>query len=98
MTEGAGGLRSAQSLAETARIVAGLELGALTNRRVRSTLSAHLDPPDAFAGPELQNLLVIARALLAAASAREETRGAHVRTDFPETRSSFSHRFTLRSP
>ncbi len=32
---------------------------------------------------ELANLLVCARALLAAATAREESRGAHTRTDFP---------------
>jgi len=40
-----------------------------------------------FADPsgwELQNMLVIARLMIRAAIRREETRGAHVRTDFPE--------------
>ncbi|MDQ6613718.1 MAG: FAD-binding protein [Actinomycetota bacterium] len=79
MTAGAGGLRSAQSLADTDQTVA--DLAAATA---------------GSAPPEVRNLLVIARALLTAAAAREETRGAHVRTDFPESRPSFSHRLALR--
>jgi L-aspartate oxidase len=46
--------------------------------------------------PEEQNLLVVARALLTAATAREESRGAHGRTDFPQTSPAFAHRFVLR--
>jgi L-aspartate oxidase len=46
--------------------------------------------------PEEQNLLVVARALLAAATAREESRGAHGRTDFPQTSPAFAHRFVLQ--
>ncbi|MDQ1427717.1 MAG: L-aspartate oxidase, partial [Acidimicrobiaceae bacterium] len=53
---------------------------------------------DSDASPELRNLVVISRALLTAATAREESRGAHGRTDFPETRPPFSHRFVLRMP
>ncbi len=53
---------------------------------------------DGDASPELRNLVVISRALLTAATAREESRGAHGRTDFPETRPPFSHRFVLRMP
>ncbi len=34
-------------------------------------------------GWELQNMLLVARIMIAAALAREETRGVHVRTDFP---------------
>jgi len=45
--------------------------------------------------PELRNLLVTARGLLLAALAREESRGAHYRTDFPETSDSFCHRLLL---
>ncbi len=36
-------------------------------------------------GWELQNMLCLARLVIAAALRRQETRGAHVRTDFPET-------------
>lgn len=36
-------------------------------------------------GWELQNMLILARLIVEAACARRETRGAHVRTDFPET-------------
>jgi L-aspartate oxidase len=36
-------------------------------------------------GWELQNMLTVARLMIQAALAREETRGVHVRTDFPAT-------------
>lgn len=42
---------------------------------------------------ENTDLLTIARAIVAAASAREESRGAHYRTDFPETQA-LSYRVT----
>jgi L-aspartate oxidase len=35
-------------------------------------------------GWELQNMLTVARIIIAAALEREETRGVHLRTDFPE--------------
>jgi L-aspartate oxidase len=45
-------------------------------------------------GPgELANLAVVGRALVAAASARQESRGGHRREDFPATSDAFSHRF-----
>ena len=37
------------------------------------------------AGWELQNMLAVARVMIAAALAREESRGTHLRTDFPGT-------------
>jgi L-aspartate oxidase len=37
------------------------------------------------AGWELQNLLLVARLVIAAAAERRESRGVHFRTDFPET-------------
>ena len=37
------------------------------------------------AGWELQNMLLVARIMIAAALAREESRGVHLRTDFPNT-------------
>jgi len=36
-------------------------------------------------GWELQNMLTVARIIIEAALIREETRGVHYRTDFPET-------------
>ena len=56
--------------------------------RVKIDVDAH----DA-AGFELRNLLTVARALVAAALAREESRGTHTRIDFPETSPAFLGRF-----
>jgi L-aspartate oxidase len=39
---------------------------------------------DDLEGWELQNMLTLARVMIAAALAREESRGVHLRTDFPE--------------
>jgi L-aspartate oxidase len=36
-------------------------------------------------GWELQNMLTVARITIAAAHQRTETRGVHLRTDFPQT-------------
>jgi L-aspartate oxidase len=47
---------------------------------------------DDVAGHELRNLATVAQALIAGARAREESRGAHTRTDFPDT----SEEFRLR--
>ncbi len=48
-----------------------------------------------FADPvgwELQNMLIISRLIIAAALAREETRGVHLRTDFPAQDDQHWHR------
>ena len=71
MTRGAGVLRDARSLAATGEVVA-----------------ATLAEADTLApgGPreELRNLATVGWALLAAAAAREESRGCHTREDFPD--------------
>jgi len=46
---------------------------------------------------ETANLLLLARALVAAALAREESRGAHCRLDFAEPRTEWQHPWVLRS-
>ncbi|MER7334586.1 MULTISPECIES: L-aspartate oxidase [unclassified Micromonospora] len=68
MTRGAGVLRSAQTLAGTADVLAGLGEG---RGRPRT------------ADWEATNLITVASALVAAAYARRETRGCHWREDFP---------------
>jgi L-aspartate oxidase len=82
MTAGAGVLRSAASLAETDATV--------------SSLASEPSRRDA-GWSELANLLTCARALLTAGAAREESRGAHGRIDFPDTSVAFCHRFLLES-
>jgi len=47
---------------------------------------------------ETANLLALARVMTAAALAREESRGAHYRKDFPATSPSFQHQIILNSP
>jgi len=74
MTEGAGVLRSADSLARTATVLEGVRCD--DDR-------------------ELANLVLVGRALLASASAREESRGAHTRTDFPATSEAFRRRLVI---
>ena len=78
MTVGAGVLRSAGSLAETATVVESI-VPVGEEREVY----------------EVANLIEVARGLLAAAAAREESRGAHTRTDFPETSDDFRCRLVL---
>ncbi len=69
MTAGAGVVRSAGSLAAAAGVV--------------GEVAAAISGTD-VASRELANLADVARALLGAAAAREESRGAHTRADFPE--------------
>jgi L-aspartate oxidase len=73
MTEGAGVLRSAASLAAAAD-----EVG-----DVAATAASW---PAGRAAGEVANLAAVAGALLRAADARVETRGAHARVEYPESR------------
>ncbi|MGH9123392.1 MAG: hypothetical protein ACRDZ8_01535 [Acidimicrobiales bacterium] len=101
MTAGAGALRSAASLADTAQVATDLWSAAGFDAKSPRSDAVIWQQPVAgggFDAPELRNLLVIGHALVHAAAAREETRGAHVRTDFRERRAEFSHRFVLRMP
>jgi L-aspartate oxidase len=75
MTTGAGVLRSAGSLDETAAVLG--------------------DVAAAATDSEVQNLALSGWALVHAARAREESRGAHTRSDFPETSDAFAVRLVV---
>jgi L-aspartate oxidase len=85
MTRGAGVVRSAASLG-TARAAVD-ELATALGDRARSVGRG-----------ELANLLQLADALLEAALARTESRGAHARAEFPETDPSWRRRQVLVPP
>jgi L-aspartate oxidase len=44
---------------------------------------------------EVRNLATVGRALVAAAQVREESRGCHTRTDFPETSAAFARHLVI---
>jgi L-aspartate oxidase len=73
MTEGAGVVRSAASLGRAAAGVAAMAAAVGAG-----------DPVDRAHG-ELANLVTAAHSVLSAATLRSETRGAHARSDFPES-------------
>lgn len=83
MTTGAGVLRDAGSLARTSVAV-----------ESASAVAAAGSGAEAW---ELANLATIAGALLAAASQRTESRGAHTREDFPDASPGFSDRLVIRA-
>ena len=85
MTDGAGVLRSPDSLARAAAAVSAV---------ARAAAGAE---PGRHAG-ELGNLAIVAGVLLRSALAREETRGAHARRDFPDTRAEWRRRLVHRHP
>jgi aspartate oxidase len=100
MIEGAGVLRSPESL-----VAAAEEVGAV-GRALASTSVAvgntggtgglAIGTGAGRARGELTNLVAVAGALLRAASARHETRGAHARRDFPEARPEWRCRLVHR--
>ena len=84
MTFHAGVLRNAESIAAADDSI----------RRIASVL-----PPDPVdpATCELANLVAVGHALLGAAAERQESRGAHARTDHPEVNEQFRCRLLLAS-
>jgi aspartate oxidase len=75
MTNWAGVVRDASSLARALVVV--------------NDVAAGLGPTLDRATAEVRNLTDVSRALLEAATEREETRGSQARSDFPETSSAF---------
>ena len=88
MTEGAGVLRSPESLA-----MAASEVGAVAGEL---PAAAAAEVAAGRAAGELANLVTVAGALLRAADVRAETRGAHARRDFPEARPQWRFRLVHR--
>jgi L-aspartate oxidase len=82
MTRGAGVLRSAESLADTAVAV--------------GPIAAAVDLlPASAAREEMRNLTTVATAIVTAATAREESRGCHTRADLPDTDPSWRVRLVI---
>lgn len=83
MTRGAGVLRSADSLAAAADELEALHRDAVADAGSAGTSEAKATVPGVEAW-EVTNLLLVSRVLVAAARAREETRGCHWREDRPD--------------
>ena len=78
------------------RTAAGLEEAAVqVDHWCRYVLPHVFDDP---AGWTMQNMLITARLMIAAASERKESRGVHSRSDFPAADPAWSHHITLRCP
>jgi L-aspartate oxidase len=71
MSQGAGVMRSAQSLGETLATL--------------QQLATHTSDKPCIEAWEVSNLYLLATAIARAALEREETRGSHWRSDFPES-------------
>ena len=87
--EGSISLAALQALMTTG---AGVLRDAESLERCAERVAIDVDAHD-VASFELRNLLTVARSLVAAALAREESRGTHTRLDFPETSPEFLGRF-----
>jgi L-aspartate oxidase len=90
MWEAAGVLRDGDGLAAASAALAGWK---------RPEPEGHgRDPADRVRAIEDANLLDLARITVASALAREESRGAHHRADFPESRAELAHSRTWLRP
>jgi L-aspartate oxidase len=80
------------------RIQHALTIGAGVVRTAESLSGVDLAMPDAADRVdvcEVRNLATVGAGLVAAAIAREESRGCHTRTDFPETSPAFARRLVI---
>jgi L-aspartate oxidase len=84
-----------EELQHAMTVGAGVLRDAASLERVAETVAVDVDAHD-VATHEVRNLLAVARALVASAQAREESRGTHTRLDFPETSEALAGRFVTR--
>ncbi|MFI6770981.1 L-aspartate oxidase [Streptomyces sp. NPDC050355] len=105
MTAGAGVLRSAQSLGEATKALIRLQRQAdgpdAAGAEDLPGVEDHKAVEPGVEAWETTNLLLVARVLVAGARAREETRGCHWRSDYPERRDDlYQHHYmvTYRPP
>ncbi|MDQ4070813.1 MAG: L-aspartate oxidase [Actinomycetota bacterium] len=89
---------SSDAAKERERLQHAMALGAGVVRTAESLAAVQpvlLPPADRVDVCEARNLATVATALVDAATAREESRGCHTRTDFPDTSPAFTRRFVL---
>ncbi|MCL2741249.1 MAG: L-aspartate oxidase [Oscillospiraceae bacterium] len=84
MTHGAGIIRSKEGLTQ-----AGLKMGAIWSEVAGAGL-------EGIEGYELYNSISLSRMVIASALEREESRGAHYRSDFPEQRDEWRRSIVVR--
>jgi L-aspartate oxidase len=84
-----------EALQESMTLHAGVVRDATTLAQAQDQLGDP-EPAGDRSAWELHNLVTVASALIAAATAREESRGCHARTDFPDRRPAFQRRMVLR--
>ena len=77
---------------------AGIERNATNLHQALETLTHSHVEGNTIHDLETRNLLDLARVVVTAALAREESRGAHFRTDFPETSAAFQHSLIYTQP
>jgi L-aspartate oxidase len=83
-----------EALQRTMTVHAGV-LRSAASLRIAAGACAGTVPGDDLASWELRNLATVGRALCASALAREESRGAHTRSDFSELRAGLRARFVV---
>jgi L-aspartate oxidase len=90
--------QGADRVKERALLQKTMTAGAGVVRSAASLAAARdrLAPLDVAGDPELRNLLDVASAVVASAVAREESRGAHTRADFPDPSARFARRLVVQ--
>ena len=84
--------KAREALQQAMTVAAGVVRDGASLAGVRPVLLPEADRVDVC---ELRNLATVAGALVAAATVREESRGCHTRTDFPETSAAFARRIVI---